>query len=73
MSSNRVNQSSISVDALMLYIARGCLIMPCMTDMFLDQIEHLDRTGKICLTPNTIFALYHRKLQQKRRKSEQIA
>lgn len=72
MSSRKTKKPSTTPDTVALYMASGCSIHPLLYNEYLDQLEQLDKKGKICLLPSTIFTIYHRKIR-KRHQSEQIA
>lgn len=55
----------VTIDEVTSYILKGCLVLPPLYDYYLDQLEELERQGKICLTPSCIFELYHRNLFRK--------
>jgi hypothetical protein len=53
-----------TIDDVALYLGRGCSIHPLLYDYFHDELDHLARTGKISLTPSTIFEKFHRKISK---------
>lgn len=60
---------SISIDEILLYLAKGCKVHPLLYDHMFDQLEDMQRRGKLCLTPSSVFSLYHRNLRRKLKKA----
>lgn len=53
-----------SVNEIGLYLAHGCKIHPKTYDVFLDELQEMQNKGKLSLTPNTIFQVFHQKLRK---------
>lgn len=60
---------SISIDEILLYLSKGCKVHPLLYNHMLDQLDEMQRRGKLCLTPSTVLVLYHYKLRRKLRRA----
>lgn len=55
----------VSIDDLLLYIAKGCDIHPLLYDYLLDELEQMSIKGKMSLVPISVLQLYHRRLKRR--------
>lgn len=55
---------TISIDEAVLYIGKGCDIHPLLCEFVLDTLCEMEKKGKVCLTPLSIFQAYHKKLKK---------
>lgn len=54
----------VTLDEATLYVARGCEIHPDLDQFILNELQHLQRMGKVSLTPKTILELYTRRMRK---------
>ena len=55
----------VSLDAIQLYYASGCRVIPVLYTQMLDGLSYLERQNKVCLTPNAILERYHLNLRRR--------
>lgn len=53
-----------SIDELQFYLAKGANLHPHTYTMFLELLERLEKTDKVCAVPLTIFQRFHFKFKK---------
>ena len=55
--------SRMTADEIAFYYSKGCKVFPTLYSHYFDLLTHMERHGKVCLTPNAVLERYHMQLQ----------